>query len=74
MSGTRSRLPCLGVGGVTRQRFKTKMSGPAIPEDELRARTRQLIDKGDIPVLKVVDIDGGHGRDHVCSMCGQQLG
>ena len=49
------------------------MSGPAIPEGELRARARQLIDKGDIPVLKVADIDGGHGRGHVCSVCGQQI-
>ena len=60
-------------GGSRAGGFKTKMSGPAIPEGELRARARQLMDKGDIPVLKVADIDGGYGRDHVCSVCGQQI-
>ena len=49
------------------------MPGPAITERELRARVRQRIDAGALPVLRVAHVDGGYGRDHACAVCEERI-
>src|SRR5581483_3337666 len=49
------------------------MSGPPIPERELRSRVRQRMDKGSLPVIRVANLDAGYGREHVCDVCDQQI-
>ncbi len=49
------------------------MPGPAIPERELRSIVRRRIGEGALPVIRVVTLTAGYGRDHACAVCSEQI-
>lgn len=49
------------------------MPGPPIPEGELRALVRRLIESGELPVLLVHNVDGGYGSERPCQVCRENI-
>jgi hypothetical protein len=45
------------------------MPGPLVPEEQLRAAVRHLIDHGQLPVMRARDLHGGYGLGDRCSVC-----
>ena len=49
------------------------MSGPAIPEPELRTLVRQRLEHGVLPVRRVAHLDAGYGHAQECAACGHAI-
>ena len=49
------------------------MSGPLIPEEQIRSLVRKRMTAGELPVMRIQNIVGGYGRGALCCACGEQI-
>ncbi len=49
------------------------MSGPPIPEEQIRSLVRKHTQAGDLPVMRLLNVDGGYGSGASCCVCGEPI-
>lgn len=49
------------------------MSGPLIPEEQIRFLVRKRMTTGELPVMRIQNIIGGNGNGALCCVCGEQI-
>lgn len=49
------------------------MTGPSVPEQQLRAVVRYLIDHGQLPVMRADHLAAGYGSGDGCAVCSLEI-
>lgn len=49
------------------------MSGPPVPEEHIRSLVHKRMQAGELPVIRVRNIDGGYGSGAGCCVCEEPI-